>query len=124
MVNSKERKKMEQSKIELFVGTMNEKFNSADIPLITAQLEKIDDSKLSVIQATDYKNPTIMLIFSLFFGFLGVDRFLLGQIILGILKLITLGGFGIWTIIDWFLIMKATRKINLKKFNAQVTILS
>jgi len=115
---------MEQSKIELFVGTMNEKFNSADIPLITAQLEKIDDSKLSVIQATDYKNPTIMLIFSLFFGFLGVDRFLLGQIILGILKLITLGGFGIWTIIDWFLIMKATRKINLKKFNAQVTILS
>ena len=115
---------MEQSKIELFVGTMNEKFNPVDIPLITSQLEKIDNSKLPVIQAIDYKNPTTILIFSLFLGFLGVDRFMLGKPILGILKLITLGRLGIWTVIDWFLIMKATRKVNLEKFNTQAMILS
>jgi TM2 domain-containing membrane protein YozV len=115
---------MEQSKIELFIGTMNEKFNPTDIPLIISQLEKIDNSKFSLIQAADYKNPTTILIFSLFLGFLGVDRFILGQVFLGILKLITIGGLGIWTFIDWFLIMKATRNRNLNKFNAQIAILS
>jgi len=38
-----------------------------------------------------------------------------GDIGLGILKLITLGGLGIWTVIDWFLIMGITRNRNFKK---------
>ena len=42
---------------------------------------------------------------SLFVGWLGIDRFYLGYTGLGILKLITCGGFGIWALIDLILIL-------------------
>lgn len=115
---------MENSKIDIYIGTMKENFNSNDIPLVKASLEKIDDDKLVIFQSIDFKSPTVAIVLSLFLGFLGIDRFYIGNILLGILKLITLGGFGIWTIIDWFLIMGATRKSNLKKFTNQVNISS
>jgi TM2 domain-containing membrane protein YozV len=49
-------------------------------------------------------NWILTLIMSIIFGGLGVDRFLMGHIGLGILKLITLGGCGIWWLVDLILI--------------------
>ena len=37
------------------------------------------------------------------FGAIGVDRFMRGQVGLGILKIITIGGFGIWSLFDWII---------------------
>ena len=51
---------------------------------------------------------TILL--SFFVGWLGIDRFYLGYTGLGILKLISLGGFGIWYVIDLILIVTGNLK--------------
>ena len=49
------------------------------------------------------KSKTTAIILSILLGELGVDRFYLGYTGLGILKLITAGGFGIWWLIDLIL---------------------
>jgi TM2 domain-containing membrane protein YozV len=56
------------------------------------------------------KSFTTALLLAFFLGILGVDRFYLGHVGLGIGKLLTLGGCGIWATIDFILI--ATRKVN------------
>jgi TM2 domain-containing membrane protein YozV len=49
-------------------------------------------------------NWVLTLVLSIIFGSLGVDRFIMGHVGLGILKLITFGGCGVWWLIDLILI--------------------
>lgn len=51
------------------------------------------------------KDWTVTLVLAIFFGNFGIDRFYTGHIGLGILKLITGGGAGIWWLIDIILIL-------------------
>jgi TM2 domain-containing membrane protein YozV len=51
------------------------------------------------------KKWSTALILSILLGGLGVDRFYLGYTLLGVLKLITGGGLGIWWLIDIILIL-------------------
>lgn len=47
--------------------------------------------------------PTVLLCF--FLGVLGIHRFYVGKIGTGILQLVTLGGLGIWALIDFIMIV-------------------
>ncbi len=65
-------------------------------------------SRKAMEQQTSDKDWTTLLILSILLGGLGVDRFYAGHIGLGVLKLLTIGGCGIWALID--IIMVATGK--------------
>ncbi len=56
------------------------------------------------------KTKIIALLLSFFLGYLGIDRFYLGYTGLGVLKLVTLGAFGIWWLIDFVLILLGNMK--------------
>ena len=70
-----------------------------------------------MIQMVQFKDPTPALLISIFAGAYGIDRFYIGDTGMGVGKLLTCGGLGIWAIVDWFLIQGATKEKNLEKFN-------
>ncbi len=107
---------MDVQKVDMFIMTNAKYFESHQIGAIRERLLKMDDSKWVMIQSLQLKDPTTILIVSLLAGPLGIDRFMIGDTGLGVAKLLTCGGLGIWTIIDFFLIMGATREKNMEKF--------
>jgi len=58
------------------------------------------------------KDRAIAFLLSFFLGCWGLDRFYLGQIGLGLAKALSFGGFGLWWLIDLFLIMRAVDRRN------------
>jgi TM2 domain-containing membrane protein YozV len=106
---------MDAQKVDMFVMTNGKFFESHQVMQIRERLLQADESKWGLLQTLQFKDPTVSLIVSLLGGSLGIDRFLIGDTGLGVGKLLTCGGLGIWTIIDWFLIMGATREKNIAK---------
>lgn len=56
------------------------------------------------------KEWLVTLLLSLFLGSIGVHRFYVGKIGTGILQLITLGGCGVWSLIDIIMILTGNFK--------------
>lgn len=103
---------MTQDRVDMFVIT-NQKYLPAEkIVFLKQKLLEADESKFNLISAVEFKDPTTLLLVSLFLGGLGVDRFMLGETGMGILKLLTAGVCGILTIIDWFTVQKKTKELN------------
>lgn len=104
---------MDKQTIDLYLTTNAKYFEPTAIPMIRQKLEKADDNTYMTLQACELKDPTVMLIISIFLGSLGIDRFMLGDTGMGVLKLLTGGCCGILTIIDWFGVSKKTKEKNL-----------
>ena len=103
---------MTQDRIDMYVMT-NQKYLPAEkIVFIKQKLMEADESKFQLISAVEFKDPTTILLVSIFLGGLGIDRFMLGETGMGILKLLTAGCCGILTIIDWFSVQKKAKDLN------------
>lgn len=82
-------------------------FNNSDAQIITNQHPIIVNDALDINLATGkpidlskQRHFLAAFFFSFFFGVFGVDRFYLGKIWTGILKLLTFGGLGVWATVD------------------------
>ena len=113
-----------------FLSANTGSFPSEQLPSLRQRLSQLDDSQANqVIAAANIKNPTTALILSIFLGGFWVDRFYIGNTGLGIGKLLTtvllaiitlglsLSVTWIWVVVDWFLIINATKKANLVAIN-------
>ena len=56
------------------------------------------------------KDWLITLILSILVGGFGIDRFYTGSVLLGVLKLVTLGGLGLWWLIDLIMLVTGNYK--------------
>ena len=111
---------MEQQKVDMYVMTNQKYFPAEKIVYLKDKLRTMDEEKFSHLTTVEMKDPTTVLLISIFLGVLGIDRFMIGDTGMGILKLLTGGCCGILTIVDWFTISKKTKELN---FNNVMSLL-
>jgi len=104
---------MQKDKIDMFMMVNAEKFSPMTIPAIKERLEKMDDDGMYMLQSGAFRNPTVILVIAIFLGW---DRFFLDDIGLGILKVLTCYGLGVWWLVDLFTVTQRTHNYNYRKF--------
>lgn len=107
-----------KKRVQYFLVNNKKYLPESYIPQLRERLLTLDKEQLSNIECVQFKDPTMMLIISIFLGYLGIDRFMLGNIGWAILKLLLLlvCGIGlIWWLIDLFLVMDNTKNYNYKR---------
>ena len=103
---------VDKQKVDLFIMSNQKYFPSEKIMYLKDKLYKLDEDRFALLSTIDLKDPMTTLLISLFLGSFGVDRFMLKDTGMGILKLLTGGCCGILTIIDWFSIQQKTKELN------------
>lgn len=103
---------MDNNKIATIMAQVREYIPEEKKMELQQRLSVMPDEAGMVISRVNFKSSTTTLILSIFLGDLGIDRFYVGDIGLGVLKLLTVGLFGVWGFIDIFLCYKKAKKKN------------
>lgn len=105
---------MTQEKVSSLLIKYKDVIPSDRVAYLKNALEKADQNAYETISSCKIKNPTTTLILSIFLGILGVDRFFIDDIGLGVAKLL-FGWmtFGLWPFIDIFCSYKKVKEKNL-----------
>ncbi len=106
-----------QQKIDFFLMSNKDNFPAEKLPVIQQSLARLDENTFNNLSMLQFKSPMTALLLSIFVGSVGVDRFYIGDIGMGVGKLLTFGGCGIWALIDWFIIQNATREKNFEQLS-------
>lgn len=111
---------MDQQKVDFFIMSNQKYFPAEKIMYLKEKLKTMDESKFSLISTIELKDPTTILLVSIFLGGLGIDRFMIGDTGVGILKLLTGGVCGILALVDWFTISQKTKELNFNNVMALI----
>jgi TM2 domain-containing membrane protein YozV len=103
---------MDAQKVDMYMMMNGKYFEAHQLSEVREKLLSLDETQWNRLQLTQFKDPTTALIISIFGGAYGIDRFYIGDTGLGVGKLLTCGGLGIWAIVDWFQIQGATKEKN------------
>lgn len=106
---------MDNNQINQLIALCGNRLPIESLGIVRNKLQNMDYDVASII-ITQFKDPTMALILSVLVGSLGIDRFYIGDVGLGIGKLLTCGGAYIWWLIDIFMITDATKRKNLELF--------
>lgn len=104
---------MKQELVQAFMLKNGECFDMMAVQDVQNKLMEIDDSKSAMLMGLSLQKPTVMLIIAIVLGW---ERFFLDDIVMGVVKVITCYGCGIWWLIDIFTAQKRTYEYNYKKF--------
>ena len=96
---------MDKNQVDQLMVTLASKVPSESLNQIRQHLEHAQDFNGAQVAIAQMKDPIIVLV---------IDRFYLGDTGMGIGKLLTGGGCGIWALIDLFLIMGAAKQKNME----------
>lgn len=109
---------MDMQRVDMFIMT-NQKYLPAEkIPFLRDRLMMCDPQRFMMVSTVEMKDPTTILLLSIFLGGLGIDRFMLGDTGMGVGKLLTFGGCYIWWLVDIFLVQTKTREVNFQNIMA------
>ena len=100
---------------QAWLANNGDKFNAEDQLLIRKKLEAMTDDQATILATLSLQNPMTVLLVAIFFGPLGVHRFMIGDTGMGLLELFTLGGCGVLSLIDLFTISGKVKKANFTK---------
>ena len=113
--DQEERRKIREQKIALvdkFLVMNQNDLPQAQIPMLRQNMLHCSMRKLYAIQQMSLRRAYNMQFISIILGWSGIDRMLIGDMSLGLIKLLTLGGFGLIMIYDWLVIVHHTRRYN------------
>lgn len=105
---------MKPELVQAFMLKNGECFDMMAVQDVQNKLTEVDDSKYALLMSMSLQKPTVMLIIAIVLGW---ERFFLDDIGLGVVKVITCYGCGIWWLIDIFSAQRRTYEYNYKKFN-------
>jgi Predicted membrane protein len=110
--NKEVKPKIDIQKVEMYILSNRQYFPSEKLIYLKSKMSQIDDKKFELISTMDLKSPQVIILVSAILGSLGIDRFMIGDIGMGILKLLTGGLCAILWLYDLFTISDRVKKIN------------
>lgn len=134
-------KKVNSVRVQTYLAAVSDKFTDDAIPKLKPVLLKLPDDAIYAFEGFHLKNPQTSLVLSLLVGGLGIDRFYIGDIGIGFVKLllpfislfmlqvspsISLITIIVWVsicLVDYFRIMQRTRQINYHLFLKKIAML-